>query len=73
MNPAQHQVTIPIDLFKEIACKDCGSTALVQLVTLRYYPGGLLSPVPVPLITPIFRCADCGTPVELPSLGHPIK
>lgn len=65
------QVKIPLDAFKEVACKACGSQALIQLLTLRIYPGGLFSPVPVPLATPLFRCADCGANIELPTNGSP--
>jgi len=63
------QLKIPVEALKQIACQECASIALVQLVTLRYYPGGLYSPVPLHVTEPLFRCADCGANVELPKKG----
>lgn len=62
-----NKVVIPVEYMKDLACKECASTSLVQLVTLRYYKGVLTSNQLVTAVTPIFRCADCGKPVEIPS------
>jgi len=60
----EKQVNIPLSATKEVCCPKCGQLTFESLFTLRFYPGGILSPVPIYINQQVFCCAACGELID---------
>jgi hypothetical protein len=64
----QQTVNIPMSALVDLQCPQCSNKFFYPIMTLKHYPGGLLSKNPITIPMPAYRCDNC-----LHVLGQPVK
>lgn len=60
------KVQIPLNMTKEVICKECGGKLFDVFHAVRIYPGGILTGgVPATMTEQVFVCGACGVPVNI--------